>query len=272
MSRLFSALYIYRQATALFLTITLSIALLSLTPHQQTRLSRIAMMTVLSPVQETFSFIPSFFNLKQENRLLREELVRMQLELAAQRESIRENHRLRQLLGFKKNKAFAYMPAEVIAHDPGREMHAVVIDIGKLDGVQPYMAVVTAQGLVGRVIDAGPISSKVQLLTDRNCRISSIVQRSRVKGIVSWRYSNALELRLPVHADVRIGDTIVSSGLGGTVPPGLVIGRVVRVRLEAMGLFKQVVIQPRVDLNRLEEVFVIHPQPEARMEQTASTD
>ena len=245
--------------TLVFTSLT-SILLLSLSPQNQVLVSRTVMLTVLTPVQQVFSFIPSFFNLRQENHLLREELVQLQLQNADLRESTHENQRLRQLLGFKRRRNFTYLPAEVIAHDAGRVQNGIVIDIGMRDGVREYMAVVTSEGLAGRVIETGPMSSIVQLLTDRSCRISSIVERSRVKGTISGRLYDGLDLRLPLRADIRMGDSVVSSGLGGTFPPGLLVGRVQGVRIEESGIFKQVAISPTVDFNRLEEVFVIVPR------------
>jgi rod shape-determining protein MreC len=263
MPRLFTTLILYRQTVTFTLTVMISIVLLSLSPQNQVLVSRSVMMTVLTPVQQVFSFIPSFFNLRQENHLLREELVTLQLQNADLRESTLENLRLRSLLGFKRRPEFTYLPAEVIAHDAGRVLNGVVIDMGSRDGVRPYMAVVTSQGLAGRVVETGPLSSLVQLLTDRSCRISSIVERSRVKGTIAGRLYDGLDLMLPLRADVRIGDNVVSSGLGGTFPPGLLVGRVQGLRIEESGVFKQIDIAPVVDFDRLEEVFVVVPQAEA---------
>lgn len=263
MLRLFEYFAGHRQTTVLVVTTSLSILLLSLAPHQQVRVSRVVMLTVLAPIQEQFAFIPSFFHLRSENRLLRAELVRLQLQNAALQETSQENRRLRQLLGFKQKQDFTYLPAEVIAHDSGRLMNTILIDIGTRDGVKPNLAVVTSEGLVGRVVEAGPISAVVQLLSDRNCQVSGLVQRSRVKGIVTWEHGPELDVRLPLRADIRIGDWVVSSGLGGVFPRGLVIGQVVGVSLEEMGLFRRARITPRVDFNRLEEVFVIVAQSDS---------
>lgn len=272
MPRLFVYISVHRQMTVLFITTSLSIILLSLAPQQQVRVARIVTLTVLAPIQRTFAFIPSFFHLRSENRLLRAELVRLQLQNAALQENSLENIRLRQMLGFKQRKDFTYLPAEVIAYDSGRSLNAILINIGARAGVKPNMPVVTPEGLVGRVMDAGPVSSVVQLLSDRNCKVSGIVQRSRVAGIVTWNNGSEFDLRLPLRADIRMGDWVVSSGLGGVFPRGLVIGQVRGVSLEDMGLFRRASITPRVDFSRLEEVFVIIPQPEPPHDSSASPD
>ena len=260
MPRLFSKLYRHRQTVTLALTTLISVVLLSLSPQNQVLVSNRVMVTVLPPVQKVFSFIPSFLNLRHENRLLREELAQSLMQNTELRESTLENQRLRQLLGFKRRKNYIYLPAEVVAHDADRVQNGLVIDLGIKDGVGQYMAVVTPDGLAGRVVETGPHFSIVQLLTDRSCRISSIVERSRVKGTISGRLYGGLELRLPLRADIRLGDALVSSGLGGTFPPGLLVGSVQGVKMEDTGILKQIDIEPVVDFDRLEEVFVIVPR------------
>jgi rod shape-determining protein MreC len=261
MSRLFSSLYPYRQITALAVSLIVSVLLLSLSQQQQVQISRTVMLTVFAPLQDVFSFLPLSLNLRRENETLREAVLQLKLENATLQESLNENDRLRRMLGLKKRAAFSYIPAEVIARDPGRGLNTVVIDVGTRSGIGRYMAVVTTEGLAGRVAEAGPVSSIVQLLTDANCRVSGVVQRSRAQGSISWQAETGLDMRLPVRSDIRIGDHIVTSGLGGTFPPGLVIGQVERIELEDMGLFKRAFVQPAADLARLEEVFVISPKP-----------
>ena len=257
MPRIISILSVYKQITALIIAVGTSIILLSVSPQDQIRLSRMTAVTVLTPVQDLFSYIPAFFGLRKENRLLRKELVQLQLKNANMQESLLENDRLRSLLDLKKQSRFSYISSEVIARDTGRGFNTVIINTGRQDHVKRYMAVVTTEGVLGRVIEVGPTSSVVQLLTDRNCRISGVVQRSREQGTVSWQLNTQLDLRLPLRADIRMGDRIVTSGLGGTFPPGLTIGRVSHIVLEDRGLFKRASITPIVDLNRLEEVFII---------------
>lgn len=257
MSRLITVLTDNRQITALIIAVSISILLLSISPQNKIRISRMAAVTILTPVQEMFSFIPSFFGLRNENKLLREELVKLQLTTARMEESLLENDRLRSLLELKKRPRFSYVSSEVIARDTGRGFNTVVVNAGGRDNIERYMAVVTSKGVLGRVIEVGPVSSVVQLLTDRNCRISGLVQRSREQGTISWQADTGLDLRLTVRSDIRIGDRIVTSGLGGTFPPGLTIGHVKQITLEDRGLFKRATIVPLVDLNRLEEVFII---------------
>ena len=256
MFRFFYVLYHYRQYTAFALAMVISILLLTAAPQRQVGIMRIVWLTALTPFQEAFAFIPSYFNLKSENQLLRQKFVQMQLRAADLEEARFENERLRGLLNLKENNRYTYVPAEVIGWNTDQQLNTIVIDVGRSEQIQKYMAVVMEDGVLGRITEVGLTSSYVQLLTDRNSRISGLVQRSREQGII--RYVNeALYMELPLRADVRIGDRVVTSGLGETFPTGLPVGRISQIALGRRNLFKQVAITPAVELNRLEEVFVI---------------
>ncbi len=256
MFRFFYILYHHRQYTAFVLAMVVSILLLTTAPQRQVGIMRVVWLMVLTPFQEAFTFFPSYFNLKSENQLLRQKLVQMQLWSADLEERRYENQRLRGLLSLKEKNRFTYVPAEVIGWNTDQRLNTIVIDVGLSDEIRKYMAVVMEDGVLGRIIEVGLTSSYVQLLTDRNCRISGLVQRSREQGII--RYQNdALYMQLPLRADVRIGDRVVTSGLGETFPSGLPVGSIGQIALDSRNLFKQVSITPAVALNRLEEVFVI---------------
>ncbi len=256
MFRFFYVLYHQRQYTAFALAMVISILLLTASPQRQIGVTRIVWLTVLTPFQEAFAFIPSYFNLKSENHLLRQKLVQMQLQAADIEERRFENQRLRGLLGLKDREKYTYVPAEIIGWNTDQRLNTIIIDVGRSDEIRKYMAVVMEDGVLGRIIEVGLTSSYVQLLSDRNCRISGLVQRSREQGII--RYQNeALYMQLPMRADVRLGDRVVTSGLGETFPSGLPVGRISRIALGRRNLFKEVSIIPAVELNRLEEVFVI---------------
>ncbi len=256
MFRFFYSLYYYRQYTALALAMIVSIVLLTASTPRQVSIMRVVWLMVLTPVQEAFSFIPSYFNLKSENHLLRQKLVQLQLQSADLEERRIENQRLRGLLNLKEKQQYNYIPAEVIGWNTDQGLNTIIIDVGLSDQISKYMAVVMEDGVLGRVIEVGLASSIVQLLTDRNCRISGLVQRSREQGIIRFQ-RDGLYMQLPLRADVRLGDRVVTSGLGETYPSGLSVGRISQITMSRRNLFKQVSIAPAAELNRLEEVFVI---------------
>jgi rod shape-determining protein MreC len=122
------------------------------------------------------------------------------------------------------------------------------------------MPVVTSQGLVGRVIEVSSHVSVVQLLTDRDSQVGALVQSSRDAGTVSGQGNQTSFLSLMLFARdavVNVDDAVVTSGLGEIYPPGLYVGRVVKVTKDRYGLLKYASIQSGVEFGRLEEVLVI---------------
>ena len=123
------------------------------------------------------------------------------------------------------------------------------------------MAVVTAQGLAGKVLQVGNNHSTAELLLDRNFRVSALVQRSRVSGIVKWIEGESVVLsQVPKRSDVKIEDQVITSGLSLIFPGGLKIGKVTSVEEEEKGMFMTITLKPAVDFTKLEEVFVIRNQ------------
>lgn len=235
-------------------------------------------LTGLSPVQGFFSQISrktyTFFQgIVNYNRLL-EENARLKSELAARDnlyykllELQKENYRLREMLGFKERTEYALLPAEVIARDPSHWFETIIINKGYADGVEKDMAVVTAEGLVGSVMFVSRNSSQVLMLTDSRRAVSALVQRSREPGFIGIvegypEKNSYLRLtNLPPEANVQPGDIVISSGLGGVFPKGLVIGHVLEVGNDKSGLLQQATVVPAVNFNRLEEVFVVLEPP-----------
>ena len=137
-----------------------------------------------------------------------------------------------------------------------------------MNGVDKDMAVVTEKGLVGRVVEAGPNSSKVQLILDPRSSVGTIVQRaeSRVTGIVQGDMDNPTMpqmVNIPKNADVVEGDVIVTSGFGGVYPKGIIVGLVSSLKNDDGGLLKIGVLKPAVDFQKLEDVMVITASREA---------
>jgi rod shape-determining protein MreC len=213
---------------------------------------------ILSPPQSLFRFLISGARMGSENARLRDAAARLALENFALREAELENVRLRTLLDFKAASWFQLEPAAVLARDAGRFGRALKISKGRGAGLGVNMPVVNHEGLVGKVIEVDAGSSFVQILRDPDCRVSALVQRSRVAGILAWDPREGVRLLdVPHHADVEVGDLIVTSGLGEIFPKGILVGRVESVTFEEAHLFRRIEVEPFVDFSHLEEVFVI---------------
>ncbi|MCD5401055.1 rod shape-determining protein MreC, partial [candidate division NPL-UPA2 bacterium] len=172
-----------------------------------------------------------------------------------------ENQRLRRLLAFRERISFEELlvesvGAKVIGRDPTNWHRIVTIDKGRSEGIQRGMPVITAEGIVGYVSKAARNASQVRLILDGAASVGGLVQRSREFGVVRGRGSNLYEMAyLSPEADIKEGDLIISSGLGGKYPAGLRIGKVVSVKRK--GYLQKAEVLPAVDFSRLEEVLVL---------------
>lgn len=237
-------------------------------------------MTVVSPFQNFFSWVGSQLSylkgsiteiqyLQRQNRQLREEVELLRAQNLTASEYASENQRLRALLGYKQVAVqFDLVAAGVIGRESVTWSSVITINRGTLDGVANNMAVVTEMGLVGHVLEAGPNTSKVQLILDPRSSVGTLVQRadSRVAGIVEGDMNNPTHPRMvniPKDADVQVDDAVVTSGFGGVYPKGIVVGKIKEIHNDEGGLLKYGVIETSVNFEKLEDVAVIVTSREA---------
>jgi len=223
---------------------------------------------VVQAVQGTFQRYIFLVNLEKENRVLREKIARLQEENRRTSEIRLANERLRHLLQFRENNFPSMIGAEVIGRDPSFWFKSVMIDKGESDGVKKGMAVISPAGVIGQVLKIAPHYATVLLITDYNSAVDCIVERSRAKAIIEGKGENRCQMKYLLRAeDVAVGDVVVTSGLGGNFPKGLMVGEVKKVDKKGHGVFQYAELVPSVDMTRLEEVFVVveplqptHPQ------------
>jgi rod shape-determining protein MreC len=182
-----------------------------------------------------------------------------------------ENQRLREQLGFSRTIRYRHIPAEIIGRDPDNLFKAFAINKGKYSGVANNMAVIAfhggAQGLVGKVIEAGQFESLVMPLYDVSCSVAARLSASRYDGLVEGQGSPDEPLMMRfiqkrARDEINYGDLIVSSGLGGVYPPGINIGRITGVSFRENEISMEAALEPVIDFSRLEYVFVIESQRE----------
>lgn len=214
-------------------------------------------------LQQGMGFTRDVASIFRENQALKAENQELRQVVFQLTEKAAENERLQAMLEFRsKSPAFQLKAATVIGRDPGTFSFSVLISQGGRDGVRVNMPVVTAQGLVGHVMEVYPASAKVRLLADSASAAAGMVQRSqsRAVGIIEGNSAQPFGLRmknLTRDSDVIKGDKIMTSGFGGIYPKGLLIGEVTDVADDEGGLLKHAVLRPAVDFTRIEEVFVI---------------
>lgn len=194
----------------------------------------------------------------QDNQRLEGRVALLESELLRVGELERENARLSELLSFRARLEGTVYGARVIARDPGPLSMTLTIDRGERDHIRRGMAVLAPQGVVGQIAEASHAAARVVLLTDHNSGIDAIVQRSRARGIVQGGTDGSCYMNyLSRDADVAVGDRVLTSGLDGIFPKGVVIGEVIDVSRRHRGLLQTAVVRPSAALDRLEEVLVV---------------
>lgn len=223
---------------------------------------RMLFVQLATPFVRLGDYIPSVKSrraLDQQNRQLREENQNLRQQLHALAETGRENLRLHRLLDLKQRAPLRTVTARVIGRDAGNWWNSLQLDRGATDGLRPNLAVLNADGLVGKIIAVTGGEARVLLLTDPNCKVSALVQDNREPGIVAGQQDDRLLMTfVNRQAVIAAGATVVSSGLGGVFPKGVKIGTVATARLHpATGMYQELELKAAVDFRRLEEVLVV---------------
>lgn len=210
----------------------------------------------------------------RENFRLREEVNELKTRLLDYDERLNELNRLRQLAGFTQAIPDKYVAAEVFTGQRALPFKTIRISKGHLDGIKIGMPVVAANGTVGRIIRTGLKFSDVQLLVDYDSNIDVLVQRNRIRGILGGYANENCRLNLQRSAEIKIGDTLVTSGIVGSFPKGIPVGKVVRISFETDNVSQVITVEPWVDHRRLEEVIVLlREDPElARIAESGGID
>jgi len=210
----------------------------------------------------------------EQNRHLQERVRVLEQQLQDRQEQAQEAERLREMLQLRKELPLDVLAAEVIVREGVPWSRTITVDKGTAEGVRLNAAVISATGVVGRVIAVGPHASRVQLILDGQAGVGVRIERSRVTGVLVGQpgvpnsvIGDLAMKYVPSLADVVVGDVVVTSGLDHLYPAGLVVGRV-RSAARGTGLFKEIVVTPSAQFNTLEEVMVVRtPLPDDTMTQ-----
>jgi len=212
-------------------------------------------------VRDAWSGYGNLRHVRAENEELRRKLGELQVQFQQERARAERARQLENLLGFKQQLRVETISAGVIGASASLDFRGITIDRGTSQAVTANMAVIGPAGLVGRVVTPTAHASKVQLLIDRNAAAGALVERSRAQGIVVGSGVDVLRMDfVPATADVKAGDTVVTSGVDGIYPKGFVIGTVQQVE-NGNGIYKAIRVRPSVEFNRLEEVLVVKTPP-----------
>jgi rod shape-determining protein MreC len=244
------------------------------------RMLRVWVQALVSPAQSLTSgatgastnFVRQIVNFRStanENERLKQDLSTAQLDLQKAQQAATENERLKALLNLKEETGYEQVPARVIARDSSIWFNTVTINRGSSSGIALNMPVVTAGGIVGRVVALSPWTAQVMMVTDEKAAAGAIVGQlggsgafGSVRGLgntglIEMRYVSGLE-------KVEVGDYILTTGQDAIYPPGLSVGEVVQVKQGTATQPHQILIKPGAKLDQLEEVAVLLYYPPQR--------
>jgi len=219
-------------------------------------LQRATAATAQAFIRAWYAYV-DLVGVREENERLRQRVVELEQQARRLAEVEQTDKRLEELLNFRSTLVGDVIVANIIGRDPLPWFSSLTIDKGAADGIQKNAAVLSPFGVVGHTMAVGNHASRVLLLTDHNSGIDAVVQRSRARGIVEGALDGRCVLKFVKRGeDLEVGDRVVTSGLDGIFPKGIMIGEVTRVTRGNRGLLQVADIQPSAPLDRIEEVLV----------------
>ena len=228
-----------------------------------------ALALVTTPLQSALAAIPrgalglwsAYLDWKgvlAENRRLRHEVQRLRVDALWVTDAVDENRRLRRLLDLRNRLPVTTLAGEVIARDWGGWVRSLTINRGRGNDVKRLTAVISPEGLVGRIVDVRPGASIVQVLTDPSCTVGAHALRTRTPGIVEGEPRGTIRFKYMARdGGPQVGDVVVTSGQGGVFPRGIPIGRVQNIDDRGAALFSYATLTPVVDFARVDEVLLV---------------
>lgn len=233
-----------------------------------TRLIRIWAVSAITPVEKALVHSNRWardlwgnylylLNVRQQNRALQQQIDRMRIEQVRLSEDANQARRLQALFGFKEQFISQTVGAQVIGSSGSDQSRVIYIDKGSGDGIKPDMAVITPDGIVGKVLRVFPSSAQVLLISDASSGVGAVLEKTRLQGILQGTAAGETVLRY-VMSDEKVepGERVLTSGGDRIFPKGLPIGSVLRSS-PGSDLFLNIRVRPAASLSRLEEVLVV---------------
>ena len=195
---------------------------------------------------------------QEDNEQLKSRVARLEQEVTNYHEAYLENLRLRRFLDFQNTIQTETFSAQVVLHDLTGMFQTLMVDRGFQGGLEPDMPVINDEGVVGRIMDVSDHFSRILLLTDPESSVDAVIQRNRVRGILSGKDSGGCILKyVRSNLDIQQGDLVITSGKDGIFPKGLRLGTVQGIFKDPVDLFQRVEVKPMVHVNALEELLIL---------------
>lgn len=249
----------YKPLVNLIAAIVLSLLMIASTGTPIMNQARGLVLETSAYLYVPIQWVKTIFTIEKDYRELQQRHIKAQIELNKSRSLKNENQRLRSMLGFKGENNFNVIPANVLSDVGSHTMNSLTVDQGSEDGVTLLSGVVDAQAqLVGKVVAVSPNTALVQLVNDKNFRVSVREMRSRDVGILSYSLKTGYVIQdVPKNAEVIAGDSVVTSGFSDIFPEHIFVGWVSTISPVVEDYVKSVRVDLAADFNRIEEVFIL---------------
>jgi len=248
----------FRDFIAFTALIIISLSLISMGNVSRIGGFRTVVIGTIGWLQELFAWIPNPGALKSENRALRNLNFQQSSEVIKMRRALIENQKLREMIGFKTDNQEKVLSAEIIGKTSIELRNYLTINRGENDGVQQGMAVRTDAGLVGIVMGISDNFSLIETIMNRNIKISVVIQRTLINGILVWEGGDNFLLKyIPESYDVQAGDVLLTSNFSNKYPVDIPIGQVVNIENDETSLFLRIEVKLFANLATLQQVFVV---------------
>lgn len=249
-----------RTATNLALVSLVAVLFVAAPQHTYAPLSEGIVYVLKRPFLLARLALEDIYQVRTRNQEMQEALMQALVRINTLEQQREENVRLRAQLGYEPPDEMRLIPLEAIAVRYRGLPVGIEVNKGSAQGLTPGLPVINSKGLVGRVEEVSARQATVQLLTDPGCRVAGRVSESREQGIVRFLPRRGLILdNVPLDGQVKQGDLVVSSGLGGVFPEGLPVGVVKSVTRNEDQLFAEIPIQSTVNFNAIDELYALAP-------------
>lgn len=258
------------KSTFFIIIIVLVFSLIFLNSKNALNIPKDTLGFCVSPVQKIFKktsnktgdflhFLGTIKDLNQENEILKKENKKLIAEIAELRETAWENKLLRKQLDLSPREDLKLTSSFITGKSSPELGQYITIDKGRNSGIEKNQAVIASSGiLVGKIIEVSSKTSKIILITDVNSSVSAIIQETRTSGIVKGEHGIGLIMEMiPRGEKIKSEETVITSGLEGFFPKGLLIGKTKEVISSPSSIFQKAIIEPEINIQELEMVFIV---------------
>ena len=250
--------FINKDVLALLLTLFLSTILLLTRTSPQIRQLKFQLSNIASIIAYPTTWYNAVFTIREENELLKEQLIQFTLMNSELESYHQENKRLKEMLHFIENQPLNFLTANVVSYNFGLPTQSITIDIGSKEGVAKNLMIMDENGLLGKTIRVGDHSALTQLITDKNFRVSIRIGQDRALGLFipthgKYGLLEGVRKSMPLNE----GEIAYTSGISEIYPPNIPVARVVSIQLDDNNPFQHIVVKLLGSLENLDYVFVI---------------